>query len=145
MPRADLTDAVVNATTALVVMVDGEGSILLANPAMERFTGHTAAELIGRPFWEVYVIPVDIPRAQQAVTRALVAGTSFFDEGDWLRADGTWRRVSMQNSVVTDDSGRPHAIAVVAIDVTEHRQREALVQRRATTDALTGKIGRAHV
>jgi len=67
---------------------------------------------------------------------------SFLDEGDWLRADGAWRRVSMQNSVVTDDAGRPNAVATVAIDVTEQREREALVQRKATTDALTGTWNR---
>ena len=137
-PAADLTRAIVSATTALVVMIDGGGRIVLANPAMERFTGLAESELLGRPFWEVYVVPEDIPRARQAVSGALVAGMSFLDEGDWLRADGTWRRVSMQNSVVTDEAGRPYAIATVAIDVTEQRQREALVQRKATTDALTG-------
>jgi diguanylate cyclase (GGDEF)-like protein/PAS domain S-box-containing protein len=141
-PAVELTQAFVRATTALAVMIDMDGRIVLANPAMERFTGLTTAELIGRPFWEVYVIPADIPRAQEAVSGALAGGTSFLDEGDWLRSDGTWRRVSMQNSVVTDGAGRPYAIATVAIDVTEQRQREALVQRRATTDALTGTWNR---
>ncbi|WP_299960504.1 GGDEF domain-containing protein [uncultured Modestobacter sp.] len=134
--------AVVNATTALVVMVDGDGRILLANPAMERFTGLAGNQLLGRLYHDVYVIPVDIPRAQRAVAAALADGTSFFDEGDWLRADRTWRRMSMQNSVVTDDDDRPYAIATVAIDVTEQREREALVARRATTDALTGAWNR---
>ena len=142
MPAVDLTGAVVRATTALVVMVDGGGRILLANPAMERFTGLAESELLGRHFCDVYVIPVDVPRAQEAVAAALTGGVSFFDEGDWLRADGVWRRVSMQNSVVTDDAGRPYAIATVAIDVTEQRQREELVHRRATTDALTGTWNR---
>jgi diguanylate cyclase (GGDEF)-like protein/PAS domain S-box-containing protein len=141
-PAGELTQAIVHATTALVVMIDGDGGILLANPAMERFTGQAEAELLGRPFWEVYVIPEDIPRAQQAVAAALHVGMSFLDEGDWLRADGVWRRVSMQNSVVVDDAGQPYAIATVAIDVTEQRQREAVVQRRATTDALTGTWNR---
>ena len=141
-PAADLTAAIVDATTALVLLIDSDGRILLVNPAMERFTGQTEIELLGRPFWEVYVIPEDIPRAQQAVSAALAGGASFLEEADWIGADGTWRRVSMQNSVVTNDAGQPHAIAIVAIDVTEHRQREALVQRRATTDSLTGTWNR---
>ena len=136
--QQDLTSAIVGATTALVVMVDGEGRIVFVNPAMERFTGHAATDLLDRPFWEIYVIPVDIPRAQRAVTAALTGGTSFHDEGDWLRADGVWRRVSMQNSVVTDETGQPYGIATVAIDVTEQREHEARVHRQATTDALTG-------
>ena len=142
MPAADLRIAVVEATTALVVMIDADGAIVLANPAMQRFTGQTEAELLGRPFWEVHVVPEDVARARQAVGRALAAGTSFLDEGDWLRADGTWRRMSMQNSVVTGQDGRPCGIATVAIDVTEQREREALVERRATTDALTGTWNR---
>ena len=142
VPAGVLTSAIVDATTALIVMIDSDGRILLANPAMERFTGQTESDLLGRPFWQVYVIPEDVPRARQAVAGALVSGTSFYDEGDWLRADGVWRRVSMQNSVVSDDAGQPYAVATVAIDVTHEREREAVVQRRATTDALTGTWNR---
>ncbi|GAB4080976.1 GGDEF domain-containing protein [Modestobacter muralis] len=138
----DLTSAIVGATTALVAMVDGGGRILLANPAMQRFTGRPEAALLGRPFWEVYVIPEDVPRAQRAVAAALSGGASFLEEADWVRADGVWRRMSMQNSVVTDESGRPYAIAIVAIDVTEQRAREDQVHREATTDALTGTSNR---
>ena len=141
-PAVDLTEAIVRATTALVVLIGEDGGILLVNPAMERFTGRTEADLLGRPFWEVYVVPGDVAPAQQAVAAALSGGASFLEEADWARADSVWRRVSMQNSVVTDDAGRPYAIAVVAIDVTEQRQREALVHRRATTDALTGTWNR---
>lgn len=133
----DMTKAIIGATTALVVMIDGEGRVLFVNPAMERFTGRAATDLLGRPFWEIYVIPVDIPRAQRAVAAALASNTSFHDEGDWLRADGVWRRVFMQNSVVTDEAHRPYAIATVALDVTEQREQEALIHREATTDALT--------
>ena len=46
----------------------------------------------------------------------------------------------MQNSVVTDEAGRPYAVAT---DVTEQREREALVHRKATTDALTGRADAA--
>jgi diguanylate cyclase (GGDEF)-like protein/PAS domain S-box-containing protein len=140
---AELSRAVVEATTALVMVIDGNGDIVLANPAMQRFTGLTEAEIVGRPFWTVYVTPEDVPRARQAVGAALAGGASFLDEGTWFRGDGVRRRVSMQNSVVSDDDGRPTGIAVVAIDVTEQRQREALVQRRATTDALTGTWNRS--
>ena len=138
----ELTTAIVHATTALVLMVDGDGRILLVNPAMERFTGQTELELLGRRFWEVYVIPEDVSEAQRAVAVALTSGTSFLEEADWIRADGAWRRVSMQNSVVSNEVGQPYAIAIVAIDVTEQRQREARVHRAATTDALTGTWNR---
>jgi diguanylate cyclase (GGDEF)-like protein/PAS domain S-box-containing protein len=141
-PTGELTQSIVDATTALVMLIGEDGRILLANPAMEAFTGQAESELLGRPFWEVYVTPEDVARARQAVGAALTGGASFLDEGTWFRGDGVRRRVSMQNSVVTDDAGRPSGIAVVAIDVTEHRQREALVQRRATTDALTGTWNR---
>ena len=141
-PTGELTRAIVDATTALVMLIGEDGRIMLANPAMQAFTGQSESELLGRLFWEVYVTPEDVPRARQAVGAALTGGASFLDEGTWFRGDGVRRRVSMQNSVVTDETGRPHGIAVVAIDVTEQRQREALVQRRATTDALTGTWNR---
>lgn len=138
----DLRRVIVDSTTALILMIDSDGRIVFVNPAMERFTGHAASDLLGRPFWEIYVNPVNIPRAQQAVATALAGGTSFHDEGDWLRSDGAWRRVYMQNSVLRDETGQSYGIATVAIDVTEQREREALVHREATTDALTGTWNR---
>jgi cyclic di-GMP phosphodiesterase Gmr len=138
----ELLRAFVDATDALVCIVDGTGRILLANRALEEFTGHTAGELGGRWFWEVYVAPEHVVLAQDAVERAMATGTAYPQEADWVTADGERRRVAMRNTVLLDDDGLPYAIACVGLDVTDDRRREELLHQRAQTDTLTGIANR---
>jgi cyclic di-GMP phosphodiesterase Gmr len=128
----------VEGTDALVCVVDEDGRILLANPALQRFTGRAPAELLGRVFVDVFVVPEHREPALDAVERAIATGRAHPQEGDWLTADGSRRLVSMRNNVLVDDAGRPYAVACVAIDVTDQRRREEQLSERARTDRLTG-------
>ncbi|WP_409332411.1 PAS domain-containing protein [Trujillonella humicola] len=54
---AQLAHALVETTATLICVVDGDGRILLANPAVERFTGRPATGMIDRFLSDVLVIP----------------------------------------------------------------------------------------
>lgn len=140
-PEALLRDFV-HASDALLCIFDGDGRILLSNPALQKFTGCTGEELEDQPFWDVFVVPEHVALAQDAVARAMRTGVAHPQEGDWLTGDGVRRRVSMRNTVLRDDTGRPYAIGTVALDVTHERQREALLHLSAETDLLTGLANR---
>ena len=137
-----LLRAFVDATDALVCIIDGAGRILLANRSLEDFTGRTAGELRGHRFWEVYVAPEHAVLAQDAVERAMASRTAHPQEADWVTSDGERRRVAMRNTVLVDDDGLPYAIACVGLDVTDDRRREELLHQRAQTDLLTGLANR---
>ncbi|MGY2127734.1 diguanylate cyclase domain-containing protein [Blastococcus sp. SYSU DS0617] len=138
-----LVPAFIDATEALVCIVDADGRIVFANPAVQRFTGRSPDRLLGQPFWDVYVVPEHVELAQDAVARALATGQAHPQEGDWLTGDGVRRRVAMRNTVLVDDAGRPFAVACVGIDVTADREREERLHHRAQTDLLTGIPNRA--
>ncbi|GAB3362840.1 diguanylate cyclase domain-containing protein [Modestobacter lapidis] len=131
------------ATSALVCVVDRDGRIVLANPALQRFTGRPAEELHGQHFCDVYVVAEHVELAKDAVARAMATGVAHPQEGDWLAAGGVRRRVAMQNDVLFDDLGRPWAVACVGLDVTERRGQEERLHRRAHTDLLTGLANRS--
>ncbi len=137
-----LLRAVAAATEALLCVVDADGRILLANPALQRFTGRTPGELLGRRFTDVYVVPEHVALAEDAVARAMATGRAHPQEGDWLTGSGERRRISMRNTVLTDDGGRPYAVACVGVDVTDEHQRDAGLHHRAETDLLTGMANR---
>jgi cyclic di-GMP phosphodiesterase Gmr len=136
-----LAAATVDATDALVLVCDAGGRVLLANPALQRFTGLPAAELTGRFLWDVLVIPEEVARARAAVTEAITGTPRLPREVTWLAAGGVRRRVELQSSVLRR-GGLPFATSFVGIDVTEQRSREDVLRRRATTDALTGLVNR---
>ena len=137
-----LARATLEATAALVVVCDGQGTMLLANPALQRFTGSTEDQLIGRPFWEVVTLPEEVALARTAVATVLSGAPAIPGEVDWLTGEGVKRRIELQTSVLAHEDGRPYAVAFIGIDVTAHREREAEVQRLAMTDALTGAANR---
>jgi diguanylate cyclase (GGDEF)-like protein/PAS domain S-box-containing protein len=132
----------VYASDALLCIVDGDGRILLSNPALQRFTARSADELLGEAFWDVYVVPEHAALSRDAVARAMATGVAHPQEGDWLTGTGERRRVAMRNTVLRDDQGRPYAIGCVGLDVTDDRRREAQLHLRAQTDLLTGIANR---
>jgi diguanylate cyclase (GGDEF)-like protein/PAS domain S-box-containing protein len=135
---AQLAHALVEATDSLICVVDGEGRILLANAALERFTGQPAADIVGRHFWDVVVIPEEVELARDAAAGAMAGVQHIPTEVDWLAAGSARRRIALHNSVLADQTGRPYATAFVGSDVTERRRREALSHLQASTDPLTG-------
>ncbi|SDF51374.1 cyclic di-GMP phosphodiesterase Gmr [Blastococcus fimeti] len=138
-----LVTAFIDATEALVCIIGADCRILFANPALQRFTGRSPERLLGQRFWEVYVVPEHVELAQDAIARAVETGRAHPQEADWLTGEGVRRRVAMRNTVLTDDAGRPFAVATVGIDVTADRQREERLHHRAQTDLLTGIPNRA--
>jgi cyclic di-GMP phosphodiesterase Gmr len=144
-PRHDtgeLMTAFIAATEALICIVDGDGRILYANPALQRFTGRGVDELSGREFWAVYVVPEHRALARDAVEIAMATGIPAPQEADWLTGEGERRRVAMRNTVLRDRAGLPYAIGCVGVDVTDDRRREAQLHLRAQTDLLTGLANR---
>ena len=139
----ELAAACLESTRALVVIVAADNRIVLANPALEAFTGIPAVELEGRFFHDVYVVPEHRLLAQDAVARSMETGVAYPQEGDWLAAGGVRRRIAMQIDVLRDGDGRPWALACVGVDVTAEREREARLHRRAQTDLLTGLFNRS--
>jgi cyclic di-GMP phosphodiesterase Gmr len=138
----ELAAAFVAATTALVCVVDAEGRVLMTNPALQRFTGRSAAELRGHRFTDLWIVPEHVELAQDAVRRAMDTGRAHPQEGDWLAAGGVRRRISMENDVLLDDDGRPWAVACIGMDVTERRRQEEGLHERVRTDLLTGLVNR---
>jgi diguanylate cyclase (GGDEF)-like protein/PAS domain S-box-containing protein len=141
LPEQLLRDFV-DASDTLLCIVDGRGRILFSNPALQRFTGRTEMELAGERFWDVYVVPEHVALSQDAVARAMDTGTAHPQEGDWLTGAGERRRVTMRNTVLRDEAGRPYALGCVGLDVTDDRRREAQLHLRAQTDLLTGLANR---
>ncbi|MGY2067108.1 diguanylate cyclase domain-containing protein [Blastococcus sp. SYSU DS0619] len=137
-----LAHAFVQAVDALLCVIDADGRILLANPALQRFTGQDGDALVGRRFVDVWVIPRDVPYAEDAVRMAMATGQAFPQEADWIDARGELRRVTMRNTVLHDEAGRPYGIACVGLDVTDDRAREARLHEQTRTDLLTGVANR---
>lgn len=103
VPRPGL--CVVRGTSALLLVLDSEGRLVVVNPAVLSSTGFRADELIGRRFVDVLAVPEEAALAEEAIADAFASGVAHPPEGEWLDRHGGRRRVAMQNSILADRWG----------------------------------------
>lgn len=116
---------IVSTTSDGIATIARDGTVLSWNPALERSTGLTSAEVVGRP------------GALTRLRTRTVAGLGV-DVGGWhagtalpadlvvTAVDGHERRLACSYSVARDDDGQAQALVLVARDVTTSAEVEEL-------------------
>jgi two-component system, cell cycle sensor histidine kinase and response regulator CckA len=105
-----------NVPTAAAFLLDTDGICLDANDTLARWLGKTAADIIGKPIWDL--LPPDITAhrrthfAEVLKTRAMVR---YEDE-----REGTWNDTII--SPVLDDRGEISTVAVMSVDITARKR-----------------------
>jgi PAS domain S-box-containing protein len=118
-----------------VLATDTRGDVTFLNPAAEALTGWTQAEAAGRELADLLDLRDDETGAAVAdpVARVLGGGTEDEPGGPrrLVRRDGSTRLVEESVSALRDEHRRPVGGVVVLRDVTEKRQAEQALRRRA--------------
>jgi PAS domain S-box-containing protein len=124
--------------TDVIYILDRDGALGYASPAVEGLLGYRAAELTGlRP--EGFVHKQDLPRLEENLARVLAGGRSA-DEYRLLTKSGDVRWVRTSSQPYYED-GRVSGIQGVLVDITERvlaeeGQRQALAEALKVTQAL---------
>jgi PAS domain S-box-containing protein len=121
--REPIFQSLFEAATLGILMVDAEGSIVLANSYCLRLFGYAEEELIGQPLEQL--IPPRVRQEHARLRRNFIAAPQVRPMGigrrlRGLRRDGTQFAVEVSLSHTTID-GQRYAIAFV-VDVTEHQE-----------------------
>jgi len=129
----ELSDAVLNAVGALVLILDPQGRIVRANPAFVQVTGFTEGEVQGRTPGETFV-PAAEAEAGRAVFADLRAGSfpNQFEHPIATRAGGV-RRVAWSNTAVTGPGGEVAWVVATGLDITDRHLREEELRLLAAT------------
>jgi diguanylate cyclase (GGDEF)-like protein/PAS domain S-box-containing protein len=139
--QAERFRALVQNTSDLTLVIDGNGTIGFATPTAFRVLGVPAEELIGTSLHE-RTHPDDgakVGELSEVIRTTRSAGVT--TQVRWRHADESYRWLDL---VVTDLRGNPNVGGVVlnARDATEARALHDELQRQATHDALTGLANR---
>jgi PAS domain S-box-containing protein len=126
----DFSQGIIEATPALVVVLDADGHITIFNRACEELTGYAAAEAIGRTIWEFLVPERFVPDVQQVFARLRADVLPSNYENPWLTQDGDEHWITWTNTNIKDEAGNVMAIVGVGVDVTELRQTQRTLERR---------------
>ena len=129
-----------------VLSCDREGKVLFLNPAGEKLTGWTAAEAIGRPLEEVYLLEDEQggKACTDSVLRVLGTGLPARIPGDCVLCSrhGDRRPVSQTASPIFSEGGEIAGIVVVFSDSTEERRKLHEIEYLSYHDYLTGLYNR---
>ena len=115
-----------------VVFTDPQGNIEYINPAMERLTGYTAEEALGRNprLWKSDQTP---QAAYQYMWRALLHGEIWQGEVINRRKDGTFYNAALTTSPVSDIDGQTVGYVGVQRDITRQKELERLKDQFVST------------
>jgi diguanylate cyclase (GGDEF)-like protein/PAS domain S-box-containing protein len=132
----------VHHSSDIIAIVDPDGAIRYASPAVTRVLGHRVEDVVGRHVGDL----VD-PSQRHLVDAALLGVRASGDdiEGSELRlrhADGHWLWFDVISTNLLDDPA-VGGLVVNARDVTERKQYETQLLHEALHDPLTGLPNRA--
>lgn len=139
------SSAVLDTSAALVVVLDRHGRIVRFNRACEQTTGYSAAQVMGKPFWDWFLVPEEMEEVKAVFSRVRSGQFPTRHENYWRTRDGQRRLVAWSNSALLDEEGMVEYVISVGIDVTERRRLEQeilqiseLEQRRIGQDLHDG-------
>lgn len=137
----DFAGAVLDTVGAAVVVLDPGGRILRLNRAGEEMSGHLAAQVVGKMFWDLFVFPEEAERVKEVFSASFEGG----DHGrvgirsgrSWHAGDGTARYIDWSHMVLRTADGAVEYMIVTGIDVTrEKTAAEDLRRCQALLDRL---------
>jgi PAS domain S-box-containing protein len=139
-----MLELVIEAMVDAVVVIDGEGTITLANAGAEELSGYSREELCKLRIAQL--LGDEASGLRTVVRRRVEEGVVLRREESWLFAKSGERvPVSVTASPVVDPNGSLHGIVIVARDVRELRQllvdkqHEIDRRTRAETELLAAK------
>lgn len=89
--------------------------------------------------WTALVHPEDFPEADRRAKESVSSGTL---DCEWrvVRPDGTIRWLAARGQVINDASGKPARLVGLNLDITEQKQAEALLRKRALSLSLLSDV-----
>ncbi|MEO6204380.1 MAG: GGDEF domain-containing protein [Mycobacteriales bacterium] len=139
--RSDTAVALLDATSAYVVLSDLEGRIVDVNAAVCAATDSAHGDIIGQEAIGVLCVPRDAPELQHVLRAVARTGQPRQHEHD-LRSEPTRTSIAWTTAVV---DAEPRRLAIVGVDVTPARVAADELLTRSRTDQLTGLPNRAHL
>lgn len=136
----DFVSTLFQTSSALIVVLDGDGNVVRFNRACEELSGYRFEEVKEKSIWQL--IPPEQRREVKAVFGALVGGVSHNTfENDWMTKDGARRRIAWSNTAIRDGDGALKYVVAMGIDITARQRAEtALRQSREQLRSLSARL-----
>ncbi|MDA8384468.1 MAG: PAS domain S-box protein [Betaproteobacteria bacterium] len=120
--------AVLETVGALVVVLDRAGRIVRFNRECEKLTGFSAAEVLGRPVWELLIPANEVARVKQTFANLLAGQFPNTFENRWRTKDGERRSLRWSNTALLDAAGHPEFVVATGLEQNGHEGRQVALR-----------------
>jgi PAS domain S-box-containing protein len=141
----NVVSAILHTVGALVVVLDPQGRIVRFNRACEQVSGYSYAEVRGKYFWDLCVMPEEAERFKIAVEQLREEHSAKEYETPWMARDGARRLIAWSSTILPGENGSAACIIATGIDITERKRLEKAIleisaeeQRRIGRDLHDG-------
>ena len=124
----DFIAALLDTVGALVVVLDKQGHIVRFNQSCQTVTGYRADEVLGRLFWEIFLLPEEREAVMEVFQKLAAGQFPSIYENHWLTKDGPPRLISWSNTALVDINGQVTYIIGTGIGITASRQAEVALK-----------------
>ncbi len=129
--------AVLDTASALVIVLDSQGQIVRFNQACEQTTDYSFAEVRGRYFWNLFLLPEEVEPVKAVFQQLQVSQRIKEYENYWVTKNGQKRLIAWSNTVLQDSEGVVEYVIGTGIDITDRRrQQQHLTAQYNTTRVL---------
>ncbi|MEG4408149.1 PAS domain S-box protein [Microcoleus sp. MON2_D5] len=115
---------IVDTTACLIVVLDSQGRIVRFNQACEKTTGYSAAEVINKYVWDLFLISEEIEPVKTVFTKLKAENFHSEYKNYWRTKNGEQRLISWSNTVTLDGEGLVEYVIGTGIDITDRKQAE---------------------
>ena len=127
----DLATTILETAGVLVIVLDGQGRIVLFNRACRQLTGYKFEEVAGRVFWNFLVAAEEQEAVQSSFANLRAGHFPNSHENDWIAKNGMRYRIAWHNTALLDTEGEPQWIIGTGLNVTQKRVDAALAAAQA--------------
>lgn len=126
--RRDVLQTILDSTSILFLVLDGEGKLIILNKACLQLTGYELMELEGKLFWEMVLFPKDRDRVVR-VFQNRFSSKRFPNRTSVLirRKDGKSRYTVWEHKEVRDKSGNLQYVISTGADTTGLEEAEVRI------------------
>lgn len=115
--------AILDSAGSIVMVINRQSEIIRFNTQAETFTGFTADEVAGQPFfWERFLLPEQRAGVRNVFEHFAEASIPARIEIHWLNKAGEPHLFDWSNTILFDDQGAPEYLVTVGIDVTDAKK-----------------------
>lgn len=140
----DLSDALIDTTQAIVLLLDTEARIVRFNTYMEELCGYRLAEVKGRSWFDTFLPERDRDRIRNLFSQFIGNTATPGNVNALLTRSGEERLVEWYNKPLRSPDGKIIGMLSTGQDVTEKRHSEqALREREEVMSAIVAQAGDA--